>query len=148
MSTFLTGSSFEKAVRVLACLNIEVTVGTNRTFYNHQALLTANIIKTTTAVIQEAQAEEIKATILEKLAEQGINEERAKKLYNKWLDDHNVKEIGNVGMIVSFDMAWQKRGSGNRYDSLSGHAIMIGCRTKKVIGIIVYAMKCTKCHFS
>ena len=23
---------------------------------------------------------------------------------------------------------------------------MIGCATKKVIGIIVYAMKCTKCH--
>ena len=59
-----------------------------------------------------------------------------------------MKEIGQVGLTVSFDMAWQKRGSGSRYDSLSGHGIMIGCRTKKVIGIIVYAMKCTKCHAS
>ena len=53
-----------------------------------------------------------------------------------------------MGLTVSFDMAWQKRGSGSRYDSLSGHGIMIGCRTKKVIGIIVYAMKCSKCHFA
>ena len=57
MSPFLTGTGFEKATGVLACLNIEGTVGSNRTFYNHHALLTANIIKTTTAVIQEAQAE-------------------------------------------------------------------------------------------
>ena len=69
MSPFLTGTGFEKATGILACLNVEGSVGSNRTFYNHQALLTANIIKTTTAVIQEAQAEEIKANILEKLVE-------------------------------------------------------------------------------
>ena len=82
------------------------------------------------------------------MAEQGIESEKAVQLYNKWSDDHNVKEIGNVGLAVPFDMAWQKRGSGSHYDSLSGHDIMIGYRTKKVIGISVYAMKCTKCHFA
>ena len=67
-------------------------------------------------------------------------------MYDKWLLGHEVLDIGNIGLAISFDMAWQKRGSGNCYESLSGHGIMIGCATKKVIGIIVYAMKCTKCH--
>ena len=39
----------------------------------------------------------------------------------------------------------EKRGSGNRYDSISGHAIMVGGKTKKVVGILVYSMKCSKC---
>ena len=46
---------------------------------------------------------------------------------------NNIPELSNIGLIVSFDMAWQKRGSGNRYDSISGHVLMIGCVTKKVI---------------
>ena len=67
-------------------------------------------------------------------------------LYKKRLDGHNIGAIGNVVITVSFDMAWQKRVSGSCYDSLSDHSIMIGCRTKNVIIIIVYAMKCIKCH--
>ncbi len=42
-------------------------------------------------------------------------------------------------------MAWQKRGSDSRYDSISGHVIIIVGRTKKVIAILVCAMKCSKC---
>ena len=148
VSPFLTGTGFDKATGILACLNIEGTVGTKRSFYTHQSIITSDIIKTTTAVIKEAQVNEIKATILERLEEKGIDKDIQIDLYHKWLEGHNVKQIGNVGLTVSFDMAWQKRGSGSRYDSLSGHGIMIGCRTKKVIGIIVYAMKCSKCHFA
>ena len=65
LSPFLTGTSFDKAAWVLVSLNIEGTLGTKRTFYNHQALLTGDIIKITKAVIKEAQDKEIKATILE-----------------------------------------------------------------------------------
>ena len=133
LSPLLTGTGSEKATGFLACLNIKGTVGTKRTFYNHQLVLTADIIKTTTVVIQEAQAADIKATILERLKEKGVENELSIQLYKKWLDGHNVKEIGNVGLTVSFDMACQKRGSGSCYDFLSGHGIMIGCRTKKVI---------------
>ena len=46
-----------------------------------------------------------------------------------------------MGLIVSFDMAWHKWGSGNQYDSFPGHSITIGGITKKVPGIIVYGMR-------
>ena len=42
-------------------------------------------------------------------------------------------------------MGWQKRSIGNRYDSLSGHALMIGARTKKPINLVVMAKCCATC---
>ena len=75
----------------------------------------------------------MRATILEIILEdKGIEKELWMDLCKKWLNDHNVELIGNVGITVSFDIAWQKGGSGNRYDSLSGHCIMVGYCTKKL----------------
>jgi hypothetical protein len=34
-------------------------------------------------------------------------------------------------IVVTYDMGWQKRSSGKRYDSHSGHAAAIGCKTRK-----------------
>ena len=85
----------------------------------------------TSSVIEEAEAAEIKATILEKLADKSFSVSGALRLYSKWLRGDRVHEIGSIGLTASFNMAWQKRGSGNRYDSISIHAIMIGARTKK-----------------
>ena len=45
-------------------------------------------------------------------------------------------------------MGWQKKGTGHNYDSNSGHAYLIGCRTGKVVGMLVYSKKCTKCDNS
>ena len=42
-------------------------------------------------------------------------------------------------------MGWSKRSFGNRYDSLSGHAFMIGCHSQKIITVIVTAKQCRAC---
>ena len=42
-------------------------------------------------------------------------------------------------------MGWQGRSSGGLYDSLSGHAYLIGCRTGKVIMRGVMQKKCSTC---
>ena len=47
-----------------------------------------------------------------------------------------------VKLTVSFDMGWNKRSFGNRYDSLSGHAFYIGCLSQKNICAIVTAKQC------
>lgn len=47
------------------------------------------------------------------------------------------KETGSKDICVSVDAGWQKRGSGKAYDSMSGHATMIGTRTGKVVGYSV-----------
>ena len=42
-------------------------------------------------------------------------------------------------------MGWNKRSSGRVYDSLSGRAFLIGCRSGNVIYFGVCAKKCVKC---
>jgi len=44
---------------------------------------------------------------------------------------------------ASFDMGWRVRSSGNKYGSLTGHALLIGVRSKKVLDSIVYNKNCT-----
>ena len=50
-----------------------------------------------------------------------------------------------TGLTLSFDMGWSKRSSGNRYDSLSGHAFLLGCHTKKILFAQVTSKNCTTC---
>ena len=42
-------------------------------------------------------------------------------------------------------MGWQKRSSGRRYNSSSGHAFIIGGREKGIIGMVLYSKACRKC---
>ena len=42
-------------------------------------------------------------------------------------------------------MGWNKRSSGNRYDSTSGHGVAIGSRTKKVVAVKTYSRSCVIC---
>jgi predicted small secreted protein len=46
---------------------------------------------------------------------------------------------------VSFDMAWQQRNSGNRYASLSGHALFVGGFTRRPIGFVIKSKLCNFC---
>ena len=50
-----------------------------------------------------------------------------------------------VKLTVTYDMDWQKRSSGRRYDSSSGHAFIIGARSKGIIGMVLYSKACWKC---
>jgi hypothetical protein len=46
---------------------------------------------------------------------------------------------------VSFDMGWQQRSSGNRYNSASGHAILVGSFTRKAVAMILKSKVCYFC---
>jgi len=82
---------------------------------------------------------EIKATIKEKLEGKYTEEEVDKAMDDfineKWEDV--PADILKIGITVSYDMGWNKRSTGKVYDSLSGHAFIIGCRTGNVIGMMV-----------
>ena len=45
-------------------------------------------------------------------------------------------------LTVSFDIGWNKRSSGNKYDSLSDHAFYIDCLSQQIICAIVTAKQC------
>ena len=48
-------------------------------------------------------------------------------------------------VAVSFDMGWQKRSSGRTYDSVSGHGMMIGGKTCKIVNGLVLSKRCSIC---
>ena len=56
------------------------------------------------------------------------------------------KEIQRNGLPVSFDMGWNKRATGESYDSFSGHGFMIGCRTGNIVDFLTNNKKCGVCR--
>ena len=48
-------------------------------------------------------------------------------------------------LTVCYDMGWNKKSSGTRYDSISGHGLMIGGYSKKVIGFKRISKECSVC---
>lgn len=49
---------------------------------------------------------------------------------------------------VSCDGAWQKRGTGQNYDSLSGHVTVVGKYTRKCLGFGLACRSCRKCTYA
>ena len=47
---------------------------------------------------------------------------------------------------ASYDMAWQQKGSGNVYNSQSGHGTLFGQHTRKVIGNVIKSKLCSYCN--
>ena len=64
-------------------------------------------------------------------------------------DDETWKnyEKEQVKLTVSFDRGWNERSSGNRYDSLSGHAFMCGCRSNMIVSTIITTKECRLCSY-
>ena len=54
-------------------------------------------------------------------------------------------EILNIGIIVSYDMGWQKRSTRRIYDSISRHGYMIGTSTGKIVAVGLKSKKYSKC---
>ena len=86
---------------------------------------------------------------LQKIATESIQDDIDEEVRIALNDDVKYKQYlkGNlqVGITVSFDKGWNECSSGNRYDSLSGHTLMIGCLSKKIVGAIVSSKTCRVC---
>ena len=67
--------------------------------------------------------------------------------YYKWLKN-NIPTTKYPKLAASYDMGWQKRSSGKTYNSPSGHGMMIGCQTSKIIDAIILSKKCNICSTS
>jgi hypothetical protein len=47
---------------------------------------------------------------------------------------------------ASYDMAWQQKGSGHQYNSMSGHGCLIGSLTRRIIGMVIKSKLCNRCN--
>ena len=84
---------------------------------------------------EEALQEEIKHTL-----------EHNNKSYGDWcaLSDKD-KNNNKVKVTVTYNMGWQKRSLGRRHDSSRRNALIIGGRSKGIIGMVLYYRSCRKC---
>ena len=111
-----------------------------------KAFLCPKIIEITRKIVFDSLIEEIRQTLLEDSPK--VYEKEWVK-YKKWLTSGEAVGVQptfpKVGIVVSTDMGWQKRSSGNRYDSPSGHILFIGARTKSVVNFKVFSTNCATC---
>ncbi|XP_055999332.1 uncharacterized protein LOC125677071 [Ostrea edulis] len=70
-------------------------------------------------------------------------EEMAGQSCNEILQEEMKLTAGDI--TVSFGGAWQKRGTGRGYNSLTGHASLFGEKTKKVVSFSSKSKKCRIC---
>ena len=122
----LCGAGYQKIATLLATLSFSGTQVSKSSFIGMKRLSVKGLYNS-----KEYMHEKIKATILDALYDKNIPSGIAMDLYWKWENGELVKEIDQIGRTVSFDMAWQKWGSGYRYDSTSSRAIMIERENKK-----------------
>ena len=69
-------------------------------------------------------------------------------------DDEKLRMLNNnnlttfdVKLTVTYDMGWNKQSSGHRYDSTSGHGLLIGARSKKVLNFVTLSKQCRFCQY-
>ena len=85
--------------------------------------------------VKEALQEEIKDTL-----------ECNNQSYGEWCaQTDNEKNNNKVKLTVTYDMGWQKRSSGRRYDSSRRHAFIIVAMSKGIIIMVLYSKVCWKC---
>ena len=87
-------------------------------------------------VFKNNMLQEIKLTI------EDMTKTMSFEKWNNLPDNHPEKP--RAQLTVSFDMGWQKRG--RSFNSNSGHAFLVGGKTRKVIAFLTCMKKCTVCE--
>ena len=131
----LIGGGGRESTKLLGVLNIPWQGFDKTTFTKIEANsgMVARLVRD--LAIEEALQEEIKGTL-----------ERNKQSYGGWCAQINKEKNNNkVKLTVTYNMGWQNRSSGRRYDYSSGHAFIIGARRKGIIGMVFYSKACRKC---
>jgi hypothetical protein len=115
-----------------------------RSFPKIESRLLSKLQKLTKDILTENLIEEAKLSF-------DVNDNQDENDFQQWKQALS-KEVAMVRgkakyarINCSFDMGWQQRSSGNRYASPSGDALLIGCRTRKPIAMLVKSKICNIC---
>ena len=83
-----------------------------------QSAIRKEIVEISNASMKDALEDEIERTVSKEVFEDYKNKKTTSK---------------DVVLTCSYDMGWNKRSSGHKYDSISGHGFLMGGRNKKVL---------------
>ena len=134
---FITGVGPTELETILNMQGLPNCQHYQKTLLRWQPTIAEKIIGVSEREMNHAMVEEIKATIVA---------DKGEEYYESWINKP-TSERERIGLVVSYDMAWQKRASGNSYSSKSGHAFVVGMQTRRIIDCVVFSTNCKKCEF-
>ena len=125
-----------------SCLGIKGGKNWEKTFTCHSLTVRTAILNVVNKVIAEGLREEINLAIKDELVEKNYSTSEIVSLtqkYHKGIKT-GINEVDNVLISISFDMGWQKKGTGHTYNSNSGHSYFIGCQMGKLC-VCLYTLR-------
>jgi hypothetical protein len=124
----LMGVGGQHAAILAAFLNLSEATKWNRQFHVLENFTYDVIQKVKNSSQDKAVQEEVSETVNEN---------------NNPIDQHLlVQELPLHRIQASYDMGWQVRSSGGKYGFATGHGLLVGALTKKVLDSVVYNKKC------
>jgi hypothetical protein len=145
LSFLSSGDGCSEAARVLELLGLpNDTTMESRSFTIIEERIGPSIRKLTQELLLENLTEEVQLTMA------ASNEHDADD-FKIWKSSVEAGFVGDLSirkyplLTVSYDMAWQQRSSGHRYNSPSGHALMCGARTRKPLSLVIHRKICNFC---
>jgi hypothetical protein len=140
-----SGDGCTEAGRLLGLLGLpNDTTMESRSFTIIEERIGPAIRNVTDNILHENLIEEVKLSMERSV----LQDDNDFHLWNEALDPLFPMQLSmaKYGRIdVSYDMAWQQRSSGHRYNSPSGHALFVGALTRKPIALVIKSKVCTFC---
>jgi len=129
------GGGGSDAMKILTFLGLPNAQSVkDRTFKRIEDAISPVILEYEEEIKEKALFEEVRLTLIDQNREND---------YDKWLT--NDQSIGRPAITIAYDMGWNKRSNGHRYDSISGHGIGVGQVTNKVVATKLYSKACVVC---
>jgi len=133
-----SGDGGTEAERILGLNGLPNSTTMQSAFSKIEQRMSGSIQDFTNEIVLNNLREEVQLTFGDK------TDNNNNKLYDLWLDKKLPQELwARIG--GSTDMGWQQKGSGRLRNSKSGHALVIGPLTRKVIAKALYSKACGKC---
>jgi hypothetical protein len=140
------GDGSVEAARLLGLLGLpNDTTMESRSFFIIERGLGPVIWSLCQEILLENLINEVKLSMKEQLGDAyDVND------FNLWkasLTDQSIviMESKKPKIDLSYDMAWQQKGSSHSYDSQSGHGTMMGRHTRKVVALDIKCKLCKVC---
>ncbi len=93
-----------------------------------------------------SEIKEISNKSMKDAREEEIREILGEELFKKY--NNGMLSPEEIGVVIMYDMGWNKRSSGNKYDSISGHGFALGGNTRKILNYRCMSKSCRKCFLS
>jgi hypothetical protein len=131
------GDGCTEAAKVLGLLGLpNDTTMEGRSFPTIEDRISRKVKQVTDDILLENLVEEVRLT---------VKDDASFELWNDALTTGVLPTALYPKIGVSYDMAWQQRNSGHKYNSPSGHAIFVGKLSRKPLSLVIKSKLCNYC---